>query len=500
MKTQLKLSFALAFIVLASNAFAFCGFYVAKADVKLFNTTSQVILARDGDRTVVTMASDFQGDVKDFAMVVPVPEVLKRQNIRVAKQSIFDKLDTYTAPRVVEYNDPEPCRKIFKELYSRALIGNAMAEPTYFMDSMVEEEYAVTIEAQYEVEEYNILILSAKESNGLKRWLLDNGYQIPADAEEVLDPYINDGLKFFVVKVDAEKFKATGSENLRPLQIAYQSSRFMLPIRLGMANANPDAPRDQDMIVYAFTRNGRVETANYRTAKLPTDRDVPEFIQDQFGQFYVSVVDRHWQAQGGKSVVLEYAWDVSGNNGVKCDPCPTTPMSYTEMREAGVNWISPAGGASYSGPAFITRLHVRYNRKNYPQDLAFMETPNKERFQGRYVVRHPAAGDLECDQGQIYLQGLVERRQNELDELAKLTGWDIEQYDEYVAEYRSMIGGGQWIESDFDNTEQNEFLPFLPGNGNPPSAWWLLAIGVAFALPQLVFRRPRNTAPSLGLA
>ena len=54
-------------------ASAFCGFYVAQADSKLFNKSSKVVLARDGDQTAITMASDFEGDVKEFAVVVPVP-------------------------------------------------------------------------------------------------------------------------------------------------------------------------------------------------------------------------------------------------------------------------------------------------------------------------------------------------------------------------------------------------------------------------------------------
>ena len=73
------------------QANAFCGFYVAKADAKLFNKSSQVIIARDGEHTVITMSSDYQGDAKDFAMVVPVPEVLKESDIRVVQQYIFDK-------------------------------------------------------------------------------------------------------------------------------------------------------------------------------------------------------------------------------------------------------------------------------------------------------------------------------------------------------------------------------------------------------------------------
>ena len=72
-----------AFTFLAGPAAAFCGFYVAKGDAKLFNKASKVVIARHLDRTVITMANDYQGDPKEFAMVVPVPVVLKKKQINV---------------------------------------------------------------------------------------------------------------------------------------------------------------------------------------------------------------------------------------------------------------------------------------------------------------------------------------------------------------------------------------------------------------------------------
>ncbi|MBU1287938.1 MAG: DUF2330 domain-containing protein, partial [Alphaproteobacteria bacterium] len=66
-----SLALPLAGLAFAAPASAFCGFYVAKADTDLFNDASKVVLARDGERTVITMASDFRGDVSEFAMVVP---------------------------------------------------------------------------------------------------------------------------------------------------------------------------------------------------------------------------------------------------------------------------------------------------------------------------------------------------------------------------------------------------------------------------------------------
>ena len=98
---------------------AFCGFYVAKADTKLFNKASQVVLVRDGDRTVLTMANDFQGDPKEFAVVMPVPTVLQKEQIHVGDKALVDHLDAYSAPRLVEYFDEDPCRPVMYE--ARAL-------------------------------------------------------------------------------------------------------------------------------------------------------------------------------------------------------------------------------------------------------------------------------------------------------------------------------------------------------------------------------------------
>jgi hypothetical protein len=81
-------------------AWAFCGFYVAKADTRLFNKASQVVIARDGDRTVVTMANDVQTRAKDFAMVVPVPTVLQRDQVHVGNPKIIEQLGEFSAQSI----------------------------------------------------------------------------------------------------------------------------------------------------------------------------------------------------------------------------------------------------------------------------------------------------------------------------------------------------------------------------------------------------------------
>src|SRR6185369_8994930 len=140
----------------------------------------------------------------------------------------------------------------------------------------------VTIEAKYTVGEYDILILSAKESTGLETWLTENGYRLPPGAREVLGSYIRQNLKFFVAKVNMREQARAGFNYLRPIQVAYESPKFMLPIRLGTVNATGP----QELFVYALTRGGRVETTNYRTVRLPSDMDIPLYVRSNFTGFY----------------------------------------------------------------------------------------------------------------------------------------------------------------------------------------------------------------------
>src|SRR5262249_26293720 len=151
---------------------------------------------------------------------------------------------------------PDPCAPRPELVVRRGQVAYA---PAMALASATGRYRGVTVEATYDVAEYDVSILSAKESDGLVNWLTDNGYRIPAGAEAVLGSYIKQGMRFFVAKVNLERMQLMGNNYLRPLQVRYQSAKFMLPLRLGTVNANGP----QDMIVYALTRNGRVEATNY---------------------------------------------------------------------------------------------------------------------------------------------------------------------------------------------------------------------------------------------
>jgi hypothetical protein len=199
---------------------------------------------------------------------------------------------------------------------------------------------------------------------------------------------------------------------LRPLQFAFESAKFMLPMRLGMLNAPPDEA--QDLIIYILTREGRVESSNYRTTGLPADVNLPAFIKPKFQEFYQAMFDTVSKREDYRGVFTEYFWDMSW-----CDPCAAQPLSREELEKSGVFWLDgdveerfrslqnpaisrpPRMTVLGSGalPVMLTRLHLRYTPRTFPEDLMFTQTRDQQNWQARYIVQNPYGGSVaECSE------------------------------------------------------------------------------------------------------
>jgi hypothetical protein len=428
-----------------ADAAAFCGFYVGRADAQLYNHASQVVMVRDGDRTVLSLMNDYEGQPEEFALVIPVPTILHQGQIHIGNRELFQRIDSYSAPRLVEYYDPSPCPLPMSEMKmeNRPAAAAGMA-----FDQAARKDaktLGVTVEAQYTVGEYDIVILSATQSDGLETWLGQTGYHIPQGLGAALAPYIRQGMKFFVARFNLKEHQRTGLSYLRPIQFAFESPKFMLPIRLGMINANGP----QDLVVYVLSREGRVETTDYRTVKMPSGMDVPEFVESKFDKFYQAMFDQQVKRDEMRTVFTEYVWNMGW-----CDPCAAPPLSRDELRQLGVFWLDDnsqggqrpqpslqPGMPMTNQPTFprilpmpapgptqviLTRLHVRYSAATFPEDLAFQQTQDQENFQARYVIRHPWTGSPDaCAAAPAYFAELRRRHETDAATLADLTGWDL---------------------------------------------------------------------------
>jgi MYXO-CTERM domain-containing protein len=390
-------------------AHAFCGFYINGAGGEMFNNATEVVMMRAGTRTVLAMQNNYQGPPQDFAMVVPVPVVLHEGDVKTLTKETFAKVDQMSSPRLVEYWEQDPCNAGYgmrNEMAPMADMAGAPAEAPPNKAS----SYGVKVEAQFVVGEYNVAILSAKDSTGLDGYLRAEHYQIPKGAAPLLRPYVDAGMKFFVARVDPKKVKfVNGMAELSPLRFHYDSDEFALPIRLGLANSSGT----QDLIVNILAPHQRYELANYKNITIPTNLDVKDDVRARFGEFYAALFDRTAQQNPG-AIVTEYAWDAGS-----CDPCPGPTLDDSDFQTLGADVLGEAGGG---GDLVLTRLHARYGKADAPNDLVFRAAPpivggreerddagNLEKrsrpdetnnFQGRYAIRHRWTGPIACDSPQ----------------------------------------------------------------------------------------------------
>ncbi len=429
---------AVLFTLTSAQSYGFCGFFVAKAGAKLFNKASKVVLVRDDNRTVITMANDYEGELQNFAIVIPVPEILEKKQINVGTNKTIARIDGFTSLRLAKYEDSNPCEPVRLMHKAESFAAGIDSEGS---TAMASQALGVKVEASYSVGEYDIVILSAKRSNGLITWLKQNKYKMPESAAPVLKSYIKKGMKFFLAKVNLDRQTKTGLIQLRPLQIAFESEKFMLPIRLGMLNAKGD----QDLLVYGITKLGRIETTNYPIKKIPANMEVPLFIKDEFPKFYNAVFEKTVKKHPG-AAILEYAWDMGW-----CDPCADNPLTSKELRNLGVWWIPKNNNPNLRGirsgqNAYVTRLHFRYNNKTFPEDLKFQTTKNKKNYQGRYVIRVPWEGQDSCEGAVKYRQNLIVKRAERAQALAQLTGWDEKKIRRQLKIPETVMPEKSWLD------------------------------------------------------
>jgi len=368
-----------------SVAWGFCGTYVGGAGSNLYNGASQIAVVRQGTQTTLTMANDVfgSGDLSEFALVVPVPEVLGPDDVNTVDAGIFDVLDGYSAPRLVSYE----CDDFFYGDEGVPDSGEDGASPELGAGAD-----GVTVESAFVVGSYEIVVLSAEESSGLLSWLEANGYNgLNETAETLLDEYISGGQYFFAAKVFLDAVPEDAAY-LEPLQVSYSAEAFSLPIRLGTLNAPPEAA--QDLYIYALTDSddGSVGISNYPKASIEDECMWREDAWPNFGEFWTSQVNDAREEAGGAVWIQEYTWNTGW-----CDPCSGDPPNSEQVQLLGFE------GESWD--THFTRLHVQYTAEAADQEVMLYTSNISESEQIRYIIyekeledRFPICGEETPDE------------------------------------------------------------------------------------------------------
>jgi len=408
-------------LILPGTADAFCGTYVGSAGSELYNSSSQIVVAREGTRTHLTLANDFEGNASDFAMVVPVPALLGPDDVKIVDPAILARIDAYSAPRLVSYT----CDELYPTSYGNGQwhggnggngateygesggCGCAAAAPMVGHDTAVgidpdtdtdtdadsdtdadadsdspltpDAIDTVEVEAEFAVGEYEIVILSAEESEGLILWLNLSGYAIPYETEATLSEYIQAGSYFIAAKVTLDDV-LTDAQYLSPLRVSYDSDVVSLPIRLGALNSRGA----QNLTIFAINdaADGKVGIANHIEVGIENECMYDPDRYESFGDFYKERLRAAMDIGGPLGAwTTEYSWQPT-----KCDPC-TDDGPLTDSDAGNLGFSSGASSAHF------TRLRVHYTPAQAHQDLVLYSSGRASQEQARYIAYRDELGE-----------------------------------------------------------------------------------------------------------
>ena len=350
--------------LLLPTANAFCGTYVGGVGSEFYNTYSQLAVVRDNNQTTLTIVNDVEGNFDNFALVIPVPEVIPEENVNVLEPELFDRLDAYSQPRLVSY----VCEDFEEQLDTGWAFDSVESEPENSGGG------GVNIEELYIVGEFEITILSATESGSLFTWLNDNGYQIPGQSQDLLQDYIDGGSYFLAAKVASDAGISSG-DKLSPLQFTYDSDAFQIPIRIGTLNAK----EAQDLVIYTVSeyQNGRVGIANsvYKEFSIEDECMWDSLDEQSFGEYYAEQFTDAYEETDSGAWTVEYAWGGGG-----CDPCSGTPPDGSDLVALGLN-----EDLVHTSDYFFTRLHTRYTPAQATEELMLYQSNITDQEQYRFI-------------------------------------------------------------------------------------------------------------------
>jgi Uncharacterized protein conserved in bacteria (DUF2330) len=410
---------------IAHTAHAFCGTYVGSPGVSLVNRTSQVVIARQGTRTTLTLMADYEGELADFALLIPVPESLDPSGVTVVDPAVIDRLDQYSTPRLVQYtcDTALTSERVGTVGCSGAAVtlggcgGEQSATGTWYGSypgeiSLTAAAATVTVEASFRLAQYDVVLLGADGADGLYAWLELNGFAVPPGGDDILQDYIDDGVHFLAAKVHLDDVPPEGVTRLSPLQLRYESEAWELPIRIGTISGTDE----QEVIVYAITdvTAGDVQITNFPEREVEDECMWPSAEWDSFSAFYQ---DRLRSTMRGElpeeppttpgttapppsgttpSVgepselgwVTEYNWtlyQLVGDTGYHCDPCTVEiedlydPGELADLGFADtVDTLTGSGtygtNGAVAGGALLTRLRLVYDPASVVDDLALHTT------------------------------------------------------------------------------------------------------------------------------
>lgn len=247
----------------------------------------RAVIIDHGDAETIVLQTAYDGDASGFAWVIPVPtQIAGAGAIGTADPEIFTWLNDLTAPRYWKWHKVGIC----------GCSGGSG-------DAGAPEMGGVTLWDSFDVDGYNVAVLSATQSNDLGNWLRNNGYTLPAGTQDALSYYVSKRWFFVALKIaPSDGGTGGGGEEFRPITITFDTDKLVFPLRISRVSTRERA----EVLLYVLSDH-RVRASNYPTR---TVEAADSWDGDNFDRAYDGWFEQTIAAAGGTALVVEFAGDL----------------------------------------------------------------------------------------------------------------------------------------------------------------------------------------------
>ncbi len=211
------MTLALVLGVTTSQLCVACGGFFCDV-VPIDQAGEQIVFRQEGNKTTAMIKIDYVGTAKDFGWVLPVPQT---PELSLGNDRTFTELERVTRPQFLLRREGQGCF-VPSPTFSSSSSGSSSAS------SSSGGSTSVVVEQVVSVGPFDAQIVSSDDPKALATWLADNNLDLTAQGSDLLEPYINEGSKFVVLKL--KNNAVTGS--IQPIILEYESSTPVIPMTL----------------------------------------------------------------------------------------------------------------------------------------------------------------------------------------------------------------------------------------------------------------------------
>jgi hypothetical protein len=288
---------ATAFGLSASPARACGGFFCSQAQ-PVNQAAERIVFSQNGDGTVTAVIQIlYEGPSENFSWLLPVSSVPEGDDIAVASDLAFTRLQAATNPAYnLNTRVDGQCRSDGN--FGTPGSANSGASPPAAESPSVDDSGVVVaasgIVGSFEWTALQLDPMLDDPAGSAIEWLTENGYDVTPGADGLLRPYLEDGMYLLALRLT----KGSDTGSIRPIVLTYDAELPMIPIKLTAVAAN----NDMGVMTWLLS-DARAVPMNYNALELNEAR-INWF---NASSNYNDVVTAAADDAGGKGFVTEFA-------------------------------------------------------------------------------------------------------------------------------------------------------------------------------------------------